>query len=436
MSKNFLFIDDASNGYQSEAEAYLVTDYINASTGASDAGKPIVLNSEGKVDSSMIPFGAFDWKESVRAASTANVPLTGGATLSIDGVALANDDRILLKDQTDASENGIYVVSGIGGTYALTRSEDADADAEVTAGFTTIVTEGSTQSDKIYVLTSIDISNYVVSVDLLDSDSGLEFAGGSNDELAIDWASTFTIDGADDLAFKASDLASTSNGAGASIVGIEDASSYYTGTDLETVLNEIEAQLGGDTSATFNFTEDNVLADNDAVYAALDKLDLKWGDLASNNNAEGASLVGIEDAAGNFDATDVEGALTELYNEIVQDGVEYTVGTGGVTKGDLVYISGNDTVNSYDDITVAQLCVGIALTTQNAGETVKVLANDTIIEGILSGATAGTRYFWDGTNGWVTNLSTFSAGDYIYAGGVARNSTDAHCEVMFIKKQS
>ena len=61
-----------------------------------------------------------------------------------------------------------------------------------------------------------------------------------------------------------------------------------------------------------NFTEDNVLADNDAVYAALDKLDLKWGDLASTTNGEGASLTGVEDAGAYFNGTDVEAVLQEI----------------------------------------------------------------------------------------------------------------------------
>ncbi len=63
---------------------------------------------------------------------------------------------------------------------------------------------------------------------------------------------------------------------------------------------------------TFNFTEENVLADNDAVYPALEKLDLQWGDLFSTANTEGASLVAIEDAAGNFTGTDVEAAMAEV----------------------------------------------------------------------------------------------------------------------------
>lgn len=51
------------------------------------------------------------WKQEVRAASTANLSITApGAT--IDGVAMVSGDRVLLKNQSTPSENGIYVWNG------------------------------------------------------------------------------------------------------------------------------------------------------------------------------------------------------------------------------------------------------------------------------------------------------------------------------------
>lgn len=97
-----------------------------------------------------------DFKGSVRLASTADIPLTGGATLTVDGVAAANGNRILLKDNTAGAENGIYTVAGIGSTYALTRATDADISAEVTAGMFVISTEGSTNADVAWVLSTND----------------------------------------------------------------------------------------------------------------------------------------------------------------------------------------------------------------------------------------------------------------------------------------
>jgi len=52
---------------------------------------------------------ALDIKDSVRAATTANITLSGAQT--IDGVSVVAGDRVLVKDQSTASQNGIYVAA-------------------------------------------------------------------------------------------------------------------------------------------------------------------------------------------------------------------------------------------------------------------------------------------------------------------------------------
>lgn len=90
--------------------------------------------------------------------------------------------------------------------------------------------------------------------------------------------------------------------------------SYFTDDSVEGALSELATQIGGTTSATYNFTNGTGtrLADNDTVYAALNKLDQGFVDLKSTANAKGASLVGIEDAATLITATTVETALAEF----------------------------------------------------------------------------------------------------------------------------
>lgn len=91
------------------------------------------------------------WKSPVRAASTTNVSLASpGAT--IDGVTLAANDRLLLKNQTTASENGIWVWTASGS--ALTRSIDADNNGELAPGTSLSVTEGSTNADRVFMIIS------------------------------------------------------------------------------------------------------------------------------------------------------------------------------------------------------------------------------------------------------------------------------------------
>lgn len=91
-----------------------------------------------------------DVKQSVRVATTANITLSGAQT--IDGVSVVAGDRVLVKDQTTASQNGIYVVAA--GSWS--RATDADSDSEVTAGMFTFVSEGTTNADSGWVLTTND----------------------------------------------------------------------------------------------------------------------------------------------------------------------------------------------------------------------------------------------------------------------------------------
>ena len=89
-----------------------------------------------------------DVKDSVRAATTANITLSG--TQTIDGVSVIAGDRVLVKNQSTGSQNGLYVAAA--GSWS--RSADADADAEVTAGLFVFVEEGTTNGDSGWVLTT------------------------------------------------------------------------------------------------------------------------------------------------------------------------------------------------------------------------------------------------------------------------------------------
>lgn len=94
-----------------------------------------------------------DFKNSVRVASTANINLSS-APSSIDSVTLSSGDRVLAKDQSTGSQNGIYVFNGAGS--AMTRATDADGNSEVTAGMVVASTEGTTNADKFWELTTND----------------------------------------------------------------------------------------------------------------------------------------------------------------------------------------------------------------------------------------------------------------------------------------
>jgi hypothetical protein len=267
MAKNFLYVN--ADGFREEAEGYEIADFINESTGVADAGKPIVLNAAGQLDSSFIDASQIDH---------------GGLT------GLGDDDHTQ------------YIL--VDGTRAFTGD----------------------QSMGDFNLTDV--------ADPTDA----------------------TIDAASDDAVPMSFLASTASGEGASTIGVEDLAGYFVGDNIEDVLAELYAQIGGPT---------------------------------------------------------------------------YTAGAGGVTKGDLVYVSGADTILP-STLSTNSWSVGLAIKDAAATEPVVVTGNDQVLDGVLTGATPGATQYWDGTGHTETIPS--GSGSVVWKTGIAKNATDLHVEVELIKK--
>jgi len=96
--------------------------------------------------------GLRDPKDACRLASTANIDLATGTLLTVDGVVCVAGDRVLVKDQIVASENGIYIAA----VGAWVRSSDADISAEVTQGLSCLIIEGTNNARKLYTLATPD----------------------------------------------------------------------------------------------------------------------------------------------------------------------------------------------------------------------------------------------------------------------------------------
>lgn len=163
-----------------------------------------------------------DPKQSVRLATNVALPantsagsgvgktLTADANgaLSVDGVAVVASDRILVKNETPASDNGIYTVTATGsaGTpYVLTRSTDTDGSpaGEVTAGMFTFVEEGSVWSDTGWVLSTnnpitVDTTSLVFtqfsSAGVIIAGAGLLQTGNTIDIVTADDSMTINAD--------------------------------------------------------------------------------------------------------------------------------------------------------------------------------------------------------------------------------------------------
>ena len=153
---------------------------------------------------------ALNWKRSARVASTSNLPLFGGGTLMVDNITLRPDDRILLKDQNNASQNGIYYYRIVSGSYSLIRDIDAVQDF-LKSGTTLYVEEGHSNGGTFWVLKTIepiivDVTNQTWQI----LSSGAGGGGGSsigtditlgtpsdgsltNDDALLSWSSSTTV---------------------------------------------------------------------------------------------------------------------------------------------------------------------------------------------------------------------------------------------------
>lgn len=106
-------------------------------------GAPVAANDAARLADVQAAASGIDNKPSVRVATTANIALTG--TQTIDGVAVAAGDRVLVKNQTTTTENGLYTVAA----GAWTRTSDT-----LTANSFVFVEEGTAQDNTQWMITN------------------------------------------------------------------------------------------------------------------------------------------------------------------------------------------------------------------------------------------------------------------------------------------
>ena len=102
----------------------------------------------GQTGLAFVPASAVQTYVPARVATTANVNLAVGGLLTVDGVALAAGDRVLVRSQSNSRQNGLYIAAA--GPWS--RAADADTVAELVAGSYVFVTEGATSGQRGYVL--------------------------------------------------------------------------------------------------------------------------------------------------------------------------------------------------------------------------------------------------------------------------------------------
>lgn len=272
-----------------------------------------------------------DYKQAVRVATTSNVTLAGGAPTVVDGVTLVLDNRILVRAQSNAAENGIYFVStlGTGSDGTWTRTNDANQTGEIDPGMVVMVTEGDAYADTPWKL--ITNGNIVIGVTELTFEQFGGTAAGANTQIQFNNAGDFA--GSANLTWNGTEL-------------------YVNGA-----ANVANLAISGNISS-------NLLPAANVTYD-LGSADQRWKDLWLSNttihigdaviSASGANLLLPTTVhIGNAVLTEYNGGLILPEN---MSAVEMSI-TGNVTAGNLIIantasIAGNLNMNSQNITSLA-----------------------------------------------------------------------------------
>lgn len=348
------------------------------------------------------------WKNPVRAATTAalaantynngasgvGATLTGnanGALAAVDGVTLVANDRLLVKDEATAANNGLYTVTqvGTGGTpYILTRVIDADIAAEL-LNAAVFIEEGTSNADTAWVSTA----NAPITV----GTTGLPFTKFTNA------ATSYTFD-----------------------QGLLLTGSSVT-VELDTGANAAGAGAGGGSSG--------LEFDANTAAGKLRAAVVSTGGLTRQATGLGILIDPLANTAGNnpTDATTATGLKT-LRAPKVDD--NYVV-DGAIAAGDAVnWSSTNSRIEKSDAATDAKSrVIGVAKTagTTAGTDSVEVVSAGPCL-GVLSGATVNTPYYLQSGGGIGTAIP--GSGTRTIQVGKAMNATDLWVQILDFGKKA
>ena len=269
-----------------------------------------------------------DVKDSVRAASTGDVNV-GTPASTLDGVNLVAGDRVLLKDQTTASQNGIYVYASEG----LTRAIDMDAAGEFVGAFF-FIEEGTTNSDQGYVMSAngtIDVGVSAIEFTKFTG-TGQITAGDAlsknGNTLNVNVDGTFImVDGSDALTIKGTSTNGEvlrSDGAGGVGYGALDLTNLNATAGALPLsrggLGVDATQTAGKATARDNLGLGSIATqDADAVEVTGGSVDLSGGTLTLANDQLSGDVI----SGGTIDSANLQGGVGVTVSQF-----DITVGAG------------------------------------------------------------------------------------------------------------
>ena len=264
-----------------------------------------------------------DVKDSVRVATTGNITLSG--TQTIDGISVIAGDRVLVKNQSTASQNGIYEAA----SGAWSRTADADSSADVTPGMFVFVEEGSTNADAGFVLStdgSITVDTTALTftqfsgagqitagdgltktgsqIDVVTADSGRIAVNANNIDLATHGTAGTYIGFTVDAYGRVSSFSSPTTLGGYGITDAQPLDATLTAlAGLTTSANELIYATGSDAFSTATLTSfARTLLDDASASAARTTLGLGTiaTQAANNVSITGGTIDGVTIDGGTF----------------------------------------------------------------------------------------------------------------------------------------
>lgn len=424
---NLIDGNESNNEHLHDARYFRENEHIDSSVGASDSGKPIKLDGDGKIDESMLDDGDVDHDNTNGAAASTVHTAYSLADGSRDYTGIQSYDSA--KSFTDDAElvDKKYVDDLVGSAGTAAEWQDSCLDRLATPPVS------PSTGDRYLVISTAtgawagkedDIAEY--------NGAGWDFTTPTN--------GTYTSidDEADGLylylgSWSKKYYEATTASLGCEKVGLDIRLDLLNNGGLALTGNEV----GVDAQ---DFDGEGLIA-NSALDLAIDwsssyddSKAVKASDLSSVANGKGASIIGVEDANSKLASTDVEAALEEIYDLAAAGGFKsYTAGAGGVSKGDLLYVSANDTVLPMP-INAAHEAVGIAIEDADAAATVKLVEGDYLLSGVASGMSIDQKYYWTGS-AWTSTIPATS-GNYVWMLGRPKNATILDINVEFIKKNA
>jgi hypothetical protein len=410
-------IDPAGEGVVDVSSARITN--VGAPSGANDAATKAYVDATKQ---------GLDVKNSVRAATTGNVTLSG--TQTVDGVVLVADDRVLVKNQDTASQNGIYVVKA----ESWVRSDDADSNDEVTPGMFTFVEEGDVNADAGFVLTT----NGAIVV----GTTGLtftQFSGAGSivagDGLTKTGNQVDVVGTADRIVVNADsvDIASTYAGQTSITTLGTVATGVWQGSEVEIAYGGTGATNAGDARTNLGLV---IGTDVQAHSATLDNL-------AAGNYVGAWQGSEVEIAYGGTGATNAADARDNLGLEIGADVQAYSATLDAVAGGTYVGATsittlGTVATGTWQGSTVAVAYGGTGATNaadarDNLGLEIgaDVQAHSTTLDAVAAGTYVGATS--------ITTLGTVATGTWqgstvavAYGGTGATNAGDARTNLGLV----